>query len=306
MHQMTFANAPDFIGVGFPRSGTTLLHVALSQHPQLSLPTTGHDFYQKELHYFDRDILKSSVKRYLNNWTNNATVKGEITPAYCTLSAYQILQIKRLFPHLKVLMVIRNPWHRAESHLKLYAHRQNPAVLSDPEALRKFLESDHFLRRSLYTESYKQYSTVFSGQFLALPFSLLTNSSDCLDRVFNFLGVNPLPRTEHLDKVWHSDNWGQLSRDNYNIFSDHVHDLFINDLRALQRTLNDDPNIYSSFLIEEIDSWLSGRVLRQSDRADERRHITGPLLRSKLRTKLLDGATAARVTMHRLQNFKSP
>jgi hypothetical protein len=38
---------PDFLGVGAPRSGTTWLHVMLSQHPDIWMPPL------KEVHYFD-------------------------------------------------------------------------------------------------------------------------------------------------------------------------------------------------------------------------------------------------------------
>ena len=127
---------PYFFLAGFPKSGTTTLHEALQQHPQIIHP------YAKEPHWWTRvpledmntDYLKLTVKEYLLYFTGVAKKSAEhpkegmITydgsqstlwdsnfyldnEDYCATPAI----VSRILPNAKFIVLMRNPVTREYS-----------------------------------------------------------------------------------------------------------------------------------------------------------------------------------------------
>lgn len=128
---------PYFFIAGFPKSGTTTLHEALQQHPQIARPTS------KEPHWWTRipledmnpDYLKLIMMEYLlyfsgaaikiakrpddgmitydgsqsTLWDSNFFMDGE---DYCAMPAV----VSRILPDLKFIVVMRNPVTREFSN----------------------------------------------------------------------------------------------------------------------------------------------------------------------------------------------
>lgn len=159
---------PYFFIAGFPKSGTTTLHEALQQHPQIARPTT------KEPHWWTRvpmedmnsEYLKLIVMEYLLYFSRVAKIlslhptKGTITydgsqstlwdsnfflenEDYCAMPAI----ISRVLPNAKFIVLMRNPVTREYSNF-YYSCGSNVGswpkhVQEDPSGrFHKMVESD--------------------------------------------------------------------------------------------------------------------------------------------------------------------
>lgn len=101
--------APDFLGIGAQKSGTTWLYKNLRCHPELFLPD------EKELHYFDWNYERS-LRWYGHQFKPGINkIKGEITPGYSIIERERIALIHRLWPKLRLVLLLRNPIDRAWS-----------------------------------------------------------------------------------------------------------------------------------------------------------------------------------------------
>lgn len=146
---------PYFFLAGFPKCGTTTLHHALVNHPQIFAPRT------KEGHWWTRRLktspnsLRSSVSIYLNNFDisksrqqkeRSITYDGsqsylwdssffskESQLDYCAMPAI----ISRVLPDAKFIVVMRNPTTRAFSDFLFLCNSHHddtwpPAMKEDP------------------------------------------------------------------------------------------------------------------------------------------------------------------------------
>ena len=110
------ARGPDFFIVGATRAGTTYLHHALREHPDIFLPET------KELQYFNRDSrYDPGLKDYRECFWGYAGEQaiGEATPLYMTANAVYdrdgklrigsgdaIQRISRHFPAARLVVIV--------------------------------------------------------------------------------------------------------------------------------------------------------------------------------------------------------
>lgn len=99
-----------FLGLGAQKSGSTWLYFQLHAHPGLYLPPV------KELHFWDRDrVFGLDWYRAQFAPAPAGTKAGEITPAYAILSHELIAEVRREFPDIRLLYLMRNPVDRAWS-----------------------------------------------------------------------------------------------------------------------------------------------------------------------------------------------
>lgn len=119
--------APDFIGIGVMKGGSSWAWKQLKAHPQVGVPRRRGRAI-KEMHFIDR--LYMSLPQYLMKFGKLNTHKcGEYTPNYiCT--PYAPAFIKTYFPNAKLFTIFRNPADRAFSHYKdhLYYNKIPPDV----------------------------------------------------------------------------------------------------------------------------------------------------------------------------------
>jgi len=112
----------DFIGVGFPRSGTTWLHEVMKAHPDIYVPTL-----RKELNFFkgqanlDWDWYRSFFDNVDSEQYKSV---GEISTAYIR-NLDRIIQIKENYPNIKIIICLRNPVDRMYSNYKFEKRRGN-------------------------------------------------------------------------------------------------------------------------------------------------------------------------------------
>lgn len=221
---LRFVNDPGFIVIGAQKCGTSSLHYYLDQHRGL----VGSN--PKEIHFFDRDIyFGQTVEDYRRNFRGSrAKLHFETSPSYLYTPG-SAFNIWAQYPDIKMIVILREPIERAYSAWNHYKQlfesgefresiQKNPKrpgnllfdmLFKGRDAFPSFGEcvelelglierSDGFepalLRRGLYLEQLERYWRYFEQpQILILGFKdLVTDTVATLNRVCDFLGVNPM------------------------------------------------------------------------------------------------------------------
>lgn len=212
--QREFDRFPDFLIVGPQRTGTTWLHAHLRFHPQVFLAEPkelfffsslknhhGSRFHSNQLdwylqHFQDsawRWLLKSSICMWRFRERYRPIVRGEATASYSTLDRDVIDEITALNPHIKIVLMIRNPVDRAWSHAKkdlLRKSGRRPHDVGEDE-FRAFFTDEYQLRCARYVENYENWTAhVKKGHLFVRVFDEISIDPDrLLFDLMAFLGV---------------------------------------------------------------------------------------------------------------------
>jgi hypothetical protein len=106
---------PTFIGIGSMRCGSTWLYEVLSSHPEIQMSDS------KEMDFFFMpEMLEHDLSWYIahfksENGSEPRPVRGEISPRYARLKAWQVKQIAALLPELRIVLTLRHPIERVWS-----------------------------------------------------------------------------------------------------------------------------------------------------------------------------------------------
>lgn len=119
---------PDFLVIGAPKAGTTALHAALAQHPQLYMsPVKEPKFFLTDGPPPRRGGGPGDVQTYREHVWRRADYEalfsaapagaqcGEATPFYLHDLAAQ-RRIRDLVPHARLIVIVRDPVERAHSN----------------------------------------------------------------------------------------------------------------------------------------------------------------------------------------------
>src|SRR6185295_5025435 len=99
---------PRFLIVSPPKTGSTWLADNLRRHPGVFVPTI------KEVKYFSCFFEALDFDWYLGHFGEaGGRLKGEATPSYALLPVGRIRLLRRLFPGLKLVFLMREPIARA-------------------------------------------------------------------------------------------------------------------------------------------------------------------------------------------------
>ncbi|MFM1873438.1 MAG: hypothetical protein RL398_2860 [Planctomycetota bacterium] len=154
----------DFLGIGAQKAGTTWLCERLSTHPQIRFPGG------KEMHFWNHvgDPGRSrGLKWYRGVFAANppGVRQGEITPAYAILPPATIAEIRRNYPELRLLYVIRNPIERAWSAALMWLDKMEMRIeeASDAWFLDQF-RSQASLRRGDYARCLQAWAAEFPAE----------------------------------------------------------------------------------------------------------------------------------------------
>lgn len=166
---------PDFFIVGGQKCGTTSLYNYLVQHPCV-LPAS-----KKEIHFFSDNFaegyrwykrhfppLFDEYRRALSQ--RHRVVTGEATPYYL-FHPHAPRRIRRLFPHAKIIIMLRNPVDRAFSHYRYHVKLGvetltfEEAIKAEPARLQGELE--HMIRdEGYFSFNYKMFSYLNRGIYI--------------------------------------------------------------------------------------------------------------------------------------------
>ncbi|GAB6897531.1 sulfotransferase family protein [Kineosporia succinea] len=204
---------PDFFLLGAPKAGTTALHAALAQHPQLYLSAVKEPkFYlcdggpprrsgqrgPGDAHSAQEWVWRRREYESLFDVAPAGTLRGESTPFYL----YDRLAHRRIHadvPHAKLLVVLRDPIDRAYSNwMHLWADGLEPigdfasAFAAEPQRVAAgWAPFWHYRGLGLYGEQLRDLIGVFGReQVHVLRYRDLVETPDAaIDQVCRFLGV---------------------------------------------------------------------------------------------------------------------
>lgn len=220
---------PDFLCVGTAKGGSTTIHDVLSRHPDIFLPQ------QKELHFFDSDENFFRGASWYESHFSGASKEmlvGEVTPAYMSYEDAP-KRIEAVLGHdVKLIFTLREPVARAYSEF-LHNRRRGFFEGEFKEAINwEFNRPDlsqwekrkySFISRGLYARQISRFLERFSREnmfFIIMEEDLGENSAATFERLFRFLGVDPVeidaiprsnkayePRSMGLQKLLFKDNF---------------------------------------------------------------------------------------------------
>ena len=215
---------PNFFIVGAANSGTTSLYACLKQHPEVFLPALKEPhFFAQVRPSFEQRYLRTYVteeKAYLKLFRRGAGYRaiGEASPSYL-FDAVAPLRIRRVVPHAKIVILLRDPVERAHSHylMDLREGVQDKhfyeAVEEDWHRSQKGWGRSHlYVELGLYAEQVDRYVNTFgSEQVLVLMFEELTrasqNGKSALAKVLRFLDVD-VSCLDRIDTSYAENSYG--------------------------------------------------------------------------------------------------
>ena len=170
------STGPDFFIIGGMKCGSTSMFSYISQHPNVA------EALKKEIHFFstDMDQYKYGIDWYLSHFLpiprTDKFITGEASPCICQYGVAQ--RVADHFPHLKLIVLLRNPVDRALSH---YGHNRNwhsqthdfdsaiDAALNDERLKQPFLSAKdiheivgcHYIKLGMYAYFLEEWMNVF-------------------------------------------------------------------------------------------------------------------------------------------------
>jgi hypothetical protein len=198
----------DFIGVGGMKCASSWLTFCMEDHPKICFPKE-----RKELHFFNEKFSFSGIYK---NWKKNTrfednglkwyksqfrnckkeNIKGEFSTQYLA-DEVALKRIKKLFPKVKILMVLRNPVNRAYSEYlfnqRYGGHYKN---LSFEEAIEK---NPYILEKGLYGKYVKMWMDNFKKVKVVFLDDIKKNPKKIVRDTYDFLGVEKNFVPKHLN-----------------------------------------------------------------------------------------------------------
>ena len=177
----------DFVGVGFPRCGTTWLGRCLSEHPGICFS------HPKEAHYFDLDYHYEKGTPFYSQHFSHKTegqVVGEFTPEYIREPEKCAERIKNDFPAAKLIVVMRDPVMRTFSHYG-YRKYKSGTYKSFSEVIEN-KETDPIVDESVYIKKLQPFLDRFEKEniLFLIHEESESNPLQYVQRVYDFLGVD--------------------------------------------------------------------------------------------------------------------
>lgn len=122
-------------------------------------------------------------------------LSGDISPPYAALSDEVVVQVARLLPNVRVLLLVRDPVERAWSNLCMGHRRGNvdSGLLDDPIRFRSFFEEEKLDDRLFPTKIVERWSRCAPNvRFRHVLFDDISSEADRVrQEILLFLGANP-------------------------------------------------------------------------------------------------------------------
>jgi len=193
---MRFKNskfAPDFIGIGMRKCGTTWLAEMLKAHPEVGFSR------EKEVSFFNniwalvekpqKSKLETEGIESYEKYFNKGRVIGEWSVTYAA-DPNVAERIKHYFPDVKILVSLRNPVERAVS---FYNHAKNVRLIDESknfeEAIKKHTD---YIGGGMYYPQLKLYFDLFPKEQIKIILldDIEKDSRAVVRDLYNFLGVD--------------------------------------------------------------------------------------------------------------------
>ena len=204
---------PDFLIIGAPKAGSTALHVALAQHPDLFLsdpkepkfflcdeqpPDPAHQRGPGDAHSAQEWVWDRNRYEALLAKAPAGTLRGESTPFYLWDHGAH-LRIRDAIPHAKLIAIVRDPVDRAYSNwthlwcdgLEPEADFRTACRLETERVAAGFAPFWRYLELGRYGAQFEHLFSVFPReQVHVLRYrDLVDQPQRSLGAIFEFLGV---------------------------------------------------------------------------------------------------------------------
>jgi sulfotransferase family protein len=211
LHRSWSPGGPTFLVVGGVKCGTFSLYEYLRPHPNVVLGLEKEiDYFNAVKHSFpDKGWYESQFRVFDKRTAEDILAIGEFTPSYCFSPCIE--RIRDYNPEMKLIMMVRNPVHRAISQYHMYVQQGmeargiREALLSDggerPEV------SHAYLTRGRYHEQIELMHTSFpDSQILVRRLEdLAVAPAQVMRSVTDFLNIPALEGVEF--KPWNVGNY---------------------------------------------------------------------------------------------------
>lgn len=238
-----------FIICGTQKGGTTALDYYLRLHPEICMAN------KKEVHFFDNDrnFLNQDPNYFAYHIHFNPKsiheIIGEATPIYMYWN-HVMERIRHYNPNIKLIVILRNPIHRAFSHWNMERDRKREnrtfwKAIQEEGIKNKTRNQDRtfsYIDRGFYSrqiiEIYKYFE---KEQLLILKNEDLRNNPNIvLDKVAEFLSITAFEDIRH--EEIHSRKY--LSKINHREY-EFLSLLYRNEIQDLENLLNWDLSSWS-------------------------------------------------------------
>lgn len=192
----------DFICLGAQKAGTTGLYDYLSIHPEVFLPQ------KKEIHFFSREKNYSKG----NDWYNahfdgcgKNQICGDISPDYMFFNYVPKRIFKTIGKNVKLIIMLRNPIHRAYSQYNMLKSRNvfvKKTFLEEISLEKIETESPEFISwskprycisKSIYAPQIKRFINSFPKEnihYIIFEEFIGVNRKDVLKELCDFLDIS--------------------------------------------------------------------------------------------------------------------
>jgi hypothetical protein len=265
---------PTFMGIGSMRCGSTWLYQVLKLPPDIQMS------HRKEMDFFFLpQMLQHDLKWYEahfrpNNGSEPKPVRGEISPRYARLKAWQVNRIAELLPELRIVLTLRHPIERVWSQTVYDFGRLQGRDISKVRSVEFLRQLERARNRfsSDYLRTIKIWTKAFGRE--ALHVSLFDQLRDdpetYVNDILRHIGASTpwrLP-TEFLQKrVWSTSSLVNQARDIPELVQWYIADQLLEPTERLNELLN---GRVSSWVEELRDirgrTRLSWRILKEVNR----------------------------------------
>ena len=181
-----------FIGIGAVKSGSSWMASLLSQHPVVCMST------RKEVAFFNtfnfngtRNESSSYGEMYYSKfWPTTNKIKGEVSPQYL-FDFDSAHRIKRAFPDVHILAMLRNPKKVVYSHF-LYERFFNRSIDLSLSFLEALEQHPYLLQSACFTKQLKQYFKEFDPDKIHVFFldEALENQEEFSKQLYRCINLN--------------------------------------------------------------------------------------------------------------------
>ncbi len=174
---------PDFIVLGAAKAGTTSLYHYLKQHPAIFIPS------KKELRFFTNRT--ADIDEYLRFFVEKSDkVAGEVSSDYLYSGPDTAKRIKKYFPGVKLIAILRNPIDRAYSEYCMDLRLGKVTGSFADELGGKF--KTRYLNQGFYHKQIKRYLKIFDEkQFRVWLYDdLCQDPMKLLQEIFKYIRVD--------------------------------------------------------------------------------------------------------------------
>ena len=179
---------PDFLCVGFKKSGTTWLSANLRHHPDIFIPP------EKELHYFTaRQFLP--LLTYTRSFPKSRhVVCGDMTPDYCQVSRTTVRYIHKIAPKTRIISMVRNPTDRVWSLTRMHWRMKHPGrdiKQEDPSAIIELWKSRNMQNAGDYLTPLRSWISEFGRNRIhfVIHDHIVSQPGQVLNDLFHYLNV---------------------------------------------------------------------------------------------------------------------